>query len=45
MIYPNPETQQWETDDHYLSGDVRDKLKIARAIANAEPSYRENVTA
>ena len=45
MIYRNPQTERWETDDQYLSGDVRAKLEDARAAAAANPSYRENVTA
>ncbi len=45
LIYRNPETKQWETDDQYLSGDVRDKLQIARGVAQVDPSYHENVTA
>ena len=45
LIYRNPQTEQWETDDHYLSGDVRQKLAEARAAAATDASYRENVTA
>ncbi|MBA3831706.1 MAG: hypothetical protein H0X34_07405 [Chthoniobacterales bacterium] len=45
LIYRNPETQQWETDDQYLAGDVRDKLRTARDIAATDPSYHDNVTA
>lgn len=35
----------WETADEYLSGDVREKLSIARAAADINPAYRPNVTA
>lgn len=45
LIYRNPQTEQWETDDQYLSGDVRTKLEIARAAAAADPNYSENATA
>ncbi len=45
LIYRNPQTEQWEMDDEYLSGDVRAKLENARAAAAADPSYVENVTA
>ena len=45
LLYRNPQTEQWETDDQYLSGDVRAKLENARAAAAAEPCYQENVTA
>ena len=45
LIYRNPQTEQWETDDQYLSGDVRSKLAEARAAALSDASYHENVTA
>ncbi len=45
LIFRNPETEQWETEDQYLSGDVRIKLTKAREAARAEPRYVENVTA
>jgi hypothetical protein len=44
LIYRNPEGE-WETADHYLSGDVRAKLKTAEAAAGLDPSYRRNVEA
>ena len=45
LIYRNPQTEQWETDDEYLSGEVRVKLKNARAAVAANPAYHENVSA
>ncbi|MEP6672014.1 MAG: DEAD/DEAH box helicase family protein, partial [Chthoniobacter sp.] len=45
MVFRNPQSEQWETDDQYLSGDVRSKLEDARAAASADAQYRENVTA
>ena len=45
LIYRNPETQHWETEDQYLSGDVRVKLQTARAAAATDSTYEENVTA
>ncbi len=45
LIYRNPQTEQWETEDEYLSGEVRAKLADARAAAAANPAYQENVTA
>jgi N12 class adenine-specific DNA methylase len=45
MVYRNPQTERWETEDQYLSGDVRAKLEDARAAAAANPVYQENVTA
>ena len=45
LIFRNPETEQWETEDQYLSGDVRAKLARAREAAVGEPRYIENLTA
>jgi N12 class adenine-specific DNA methylase len=45
LLYRNPETEQWEADDQYLSGDVRTKLENARAAVANDPRYQENVTA
>jgi N12 class adenine-specific DNA methylase/predicted O-methyltransferase YrrM len=45
LIFRNPETEQWETEDQYLSGDVRSKLVKAREAARVAPRYIENVTA
>ena len=45
LLYRNPETQHWETEDQYLSGDVRVKLQTARAAAATDATYEENVTA
>lgn len=35
----------WETDDEYLSGNVRAKLKTAQIYANNDPSFTKNVMA
>jgi N12 class adenine-specific DNA methylase len=45
LVFLNPETREWETDDQYLSGDVRAKLVDARAAAATDPAFCENVTA
>ena len=45
VLFLNPQTQAWETEDHYLSGDVRDKLHIAEAASLTEPRFQENVAA
>jgi N12 class adenine-specific DNA methylase len=45
LVFRNPETREWETDDQYLSGDVRAKLVTARAAAAIDPNCHENVTA
>jgi N12 class adenine-specific DNA methylase/predicted O-methyltransferase YrrM len=45
VLFLNPQTQEWETGDHYLSGNVRDKLRIAEAASLTEPRFQENVAA
>ena len=45
MIFLNPETKQWETEDQYLSGNVREKLVAADAASVSDPHFRENVEA
>jgi N12 class adenine-specific DNA methylase len=45
LVFRNPQTDQWETDDQYLSGDVRAKLREARAAAGLDARYLDNVTA
>ena len=45
VVFLNPQSQEWETEDHYLSGDVREKLKIAEAASSTDPRFRENVEA
>lgn len=44
-IYRDPETGSWQTADAYLSGQVRDKLKVAEAAAALDFAYERNVTA
>jgi N12 class adenine-specific DNA methylase/SAM-dependent methyltransferase len=45
MVFFNPESKQWETEDHYLSGNVREKLAAADAASVNDPRFRENVEA
>ena len=50
VIYKNPEAgggplNGWETADEYLSGNVRKKLAAARAAAETDPVFAENVAA
>ena len=45
LIFKDPTTEQWQTEDHYLSGGVREKLKIAQAVAAENPDYQINVDA
>lgn len=44
-IFRDPETGAWQTDDAYLSGQVRDKLKAAEAAAALDPTFERNVRA
>ena len=44
-VYHNPQTMQWETDDEYLSGNVKQKLVLAENSAQADPSFQRNVEA
>jgi len=45
IIFLNPQSNQWETDDQYLSGNVREKLAVADAAAITDPRFGENVEA
>ena len=46
VIFRNPENKQWETADEYLSGNVREKLRIAQSAQNLfEGDYADNVEA
>ena len=45
MIFLNPQTKQWETEDQYLSGNVREKLVAADSASVADARFRENVEA
>ena len=42
-IFRNPVTQQWETSDEYLSGNVREKLATAETFAANHTEYQINV--
>ena len=44
-IFLNPQSNEWETDDQYLSGNVREKLEIAEAASITDPRFKENVEA
>lgn len=45
VIFLNPETGSWENNDEYLSGNVREKLRIAKLYAQSEEKYQINVSA
>ncbi len=44
-IYLNPQTEEWETEDQYLSGNVRVKVAAAEAAALIDPQFKENAEA
>ncbi|PZR90936.1 MAG: lactate dehydrogenase [Stutzerimonas stutzeri] len=44
-IFQDPADGSWQMADAYLSGHVRDKLKVAEAAALLDPVYERNVTA
>ncbi len=45
VIFKNPLTDKWEPSDEYLSGNVREKLKIAKQFAENHSEYMVNVQA
>ena len=45
VIFKNPLTDRWEASDEYLSGNVREKLAVARQFAENNPEYKTNVQA
>jgi len=44
-VFLNPQTHRWETEDEYLSGNVRAKLAAAEAAALADEQFGGNVQA
>lgn len=45
VIFKNPLTDKWEPSDEYLSGNVREKLNVARQFTENHPEYMVNVQA
>ena len=43
VIFKNPIGEKWEPSDEYLSGNVREKLQIAKQFAEHRPEYQVNV--
>ena len=43
VIFKNPIGEKWEPSDEYLSGNVREKLQIAKQFAEEHPEYQVNV--
>jgi N12 class adenine-specific DNA methylase/TolA-binding protein len=44
-IFLNPQTNRWETEDEYLSGNVRAKLATAEAAALTDETFKVNAQA
>ena len=45
LIYLNPVSRAWELADHYLTGDVKTKLKQAEEVAKGDLRFKANVEA
>ena len=43
VIFKDPIGEKWEPSDEYLSGNVREKLQIAKQFAEDHPEYQVNV--
>lgn len=43
VIFLNPVTDKWVTADEYLSGNVREKMEVAKTFAENNPTYGINV--
>ena len=43
VIFKNPISEKWEPSDEYLSGNVREKLQIAKQFVEYRPEYQVNV--
>ncbi len=43
VIFLDPTSNEWQTSDEYLSGNVREKLRIAQNAAERDPAYQVNV--
>ena len=44
-VFLNPQTNRWETEDEYLSGNVRAKLTAAEAAALVDAQFKANAEA
>lgn len=45
VIFKEPLSEEWQTADEYLSGNVREKLSVAKMAAEKSPEYEVNVKA
>jgi N12 class adenine-specific DNA methylase len=44
-VFLNPQTEDWETEDQYLSGNVREKLKVAEMASLTDSRFPDNIDA
>ena len=45
VIFKEPLSEEWQTADEYLSGNVREKLAVAKSVAESRPEYEVNAKA
>ncbi len=45
VVFLNPQTDRWETEDAYLSGNVRAKLAAAEAAALSDEQFKPHIEA
>jgi N12 class adenine-specific DNA methylase len=45
VIFCDPSNDRWQTADEYLSGNVREKLRIAEGFLEGHPEFRSNAEA
>lgn len=45
LVFKDPVTKQFVVRDKYLSGNVKEKLRVAEAAAEVDRSYQKNVSA
>lgn len=44
-LFMDPEKNEWQPANQYLSGDVKEKLKVAANAAQIDPAFKPNVEA
>jgi N12 class adenine-specific DNA methylase len=44
-IFLNPQLNEWQTEDAYLSGNIREKLEFAKTAAESDSKFKEQVEA
>jgi len=45
LAFLDPQSETWQPEDAYLSGNIREKLAVAEEAARRDPRYAENVAA